>query len=102
MQIEEYYEHCASIRQTAEAFGISPQKCRRMLISAGVYTTPLASKIAELYEQGVAAEQIAKILGMRAKTVLAYTPYTKGVYNDDNPSKNALAIRRHREKHEKD
>ena len=95
-EIEKYYKSCGSIRQTAYAYKISCQKCRKILISAGAYTTPLASKINALHEQGMTVEQIAQKLNMRVKTVLTYMPYIKCVYNVDNPSKNAVAIRRHR------
>lgn len=95
-QLVNYYRLCASIRQTADYFKISPQKCRRLLIAAGEYSTPLSAKISSLYEQGLPIEKIADQLNMRRETVQAYIPYSKGSYHADTPTKNALAIRRHR------
>lgn len=89
-----YYRSCGSIRQTASHFEISPQKCRRLLISSGDWQSPAASRILDLWDQGLSAADIASLLGMRLKTVQAYIPYTKGAYLSDSPTRNALAIRR--------
>lgn len=96
--IAKYYRHCLSIRQTAAYFGIIPQKCRRLLISTGDFSSDLSGRISELLERGLDAAQIAEHLGMRLKTVQGYIPYTKGIYHAENPTPNALAIRRCRAK----
>jgi len=54
----------------------------------------------ELHNGGISATDIAKILKITEKAVIAHLPYTKGRYNGDNPTKNADKIRKWRRKKE--
>ena len=85
------YNAEGSIKKVAALFRISEQKVRKVLIDAGAYES-------DMYEQGYSVENIAEKLRVSKSTVSAYLPYTKGVYLDENPSSNALKIRKCRAK----
>ena len=97
-QIIASYKQGHSIRQIAIDAELSYQKCRKILISAGVYSSPTADRIRDLAAAGLTKEQIAERLKVQPKTVECYLSYTKGIYNSETPSANALRIRRHRDK----
>lgn len=92
------HEQGVSIKEIARRLSISEQKTRRILITAGTYTTPTIRRIAEETAAGKTIDEIAAGLGVTAKAVIANMPYSKGSYNMEYPSKNALAIRRCRGK----
>lgn len=95
-KIVEVYNRTGSIRETAASCGVSPQKARRILQEAGEYTSPTAEKVGELHEAGRSVAEIAEELNIGEKAVQSYLPYSKGAYMTDAPTKNALAIRKHR------
>jgi transposase len=88
-----FYRECESIKECARKFHCSEKKARRLLITAGEYNTPLSNQINDLYSQGLSCMEISEKLGMRAKTVQDYLPYTKGQYLAENPTENAIRIR---------
>ena len=89
-QVVNYYNMCQSIAETGRYFDISDQKVRRMLIGTGAYTTPLSKKILKMYNGGMSPEEIGVQLNLSRSTVFANLPYTKGQYNADCPTKNAI------------
>lgn len=93
-QVVDYYNICQSIAETARNFGISDQKAKRILIGAGVYTTPLSKKVLKLHNKGVNPEEIGERLKLSRSAVFANLPYSKGQYNADIPSENAIRIRK--------
>lgn len=97
-EIIETYNKTDSLKETAALCGVNWQKVRKILITAGKYENDESRTIAELYKSGLAVDEIASRLGLTAKAVNSYLPYTKGQYNSDSPSENAIAIRRYREK----
>lgn len=88
------YNAEGSIKKVAALFRVSEQKVRKVLIDAGAYER----QVNDLYEQGYSVENIAEKLRVSKSTVSAYLPYTKGVYLGENPSSNALKIRKCRAK----
>ena len=82
----------------ATEFGITSLKARKLLITAGVYSTALSRKIAELAAAGYKIEQIMKITGLSRASVHSYLPYTKIPYNLAELSVNAERIRFYRER----
>lgn len=82
----------------ATLFRVSEQKVRKVLIDAGAYESDMSIQVNDLYEQGYSVENIAEKLRVSKSTVSAYLPYTKGVYLGENPSSNALKIRKCRAK----
>jgi len=93
-----YYKRVGSMKRTGEEFGISESKCKKILIDAGAYTSPRYLQISELIDKGLSKEQICEALRITEHTYNNYVPYSKGVYLSDAPTKNAIRIRRFREK----
>ena len=85
----------------AAEFGITALKARKLLITAGVYSTALSRQVAELCAGGVEISQIMKITGLSRASVHSYLPYTKIPYKLKELSSNAERIRLHRERKKK-
>lgn len=92
------YNAEGSIKKVAALFCVSEQKVRKVLIDAGAYESDMSIQVNDLYEQGYSVENIAEKLRVSKSTVSAYLLYTKGVYLSENPSSNALKIRKCRAK----
>lgn len=99
--VEESYKATESLTAAAKAGGVSRQKARKLLITAGLYTTPDIDRCIKLWEQGKTIPEIATELEVRENTVSSMLPYSKGEYNLTDPGRNAAAIRRHRERRER-
>lgn len=95
------YNATGSIKETAKIYEISEQKVRKILITKGVYSTPLSDKINKLRDQGLTPTEISKKLNISRAAVNSYMPYSKGQYKSDSPSENALRIRKSRDKRDK-
>ena len=85
----------------AAEFGITALKARKLLITAGVYSTALSRQVMELYDGGVEISRIMKITGLSRASVHSYLPYTKIPYKLDELSANAERIRLYRERKQK-
>ena len=94
------YNTEGSIKKVAALFRISEQKVRKVLIDADEYESDMSVQVKDLYEKGFRVEDIAEKLRVSKSTVSAYLPYTKGLYLGENPSSNALKIRKCRVKNE--
>lgn len=92
------YEELGSIRAVAAKNKISECKVKKMLISNGAYKTNLSERVLNLYNQGKTIQEIAAALKITENAVNMYLPYSKGEYNSEHPSKNALKIRKTRNK----
>ena len=89
------------LNAVADEFGITSLKARKLLITAGVYSTSLSRQIAELAAGGYKIEQIMKITGLSRASVHSYLPYMKIPYNLAELSVNAERIRLYRERKRK-
>lgn len=89
------------LNTVAAEFGITALKVRKLLITAGVYSTALSRQVAELHDGGVEISQIMKITGLSRASVHSYLPYSKIPYNLDELSANAERIRLYRERKKK-
>lgn len=74
-------EAAPSIRDIAKVLNITPITVRKMLITAGYYSTKPSRKVQKLYEQGCTIQEITEQTGLKRASVHAYLPYTKGNYN---------------------
>ena len=81
------------LNAVAAEFGITSLKARKLLITAGVYSTALYRRIAGLAAAGYKIEQIMKETGLGRASVHSYLPYTKIPYNLAKLSANAERIR---------
>lgn len=86
-------EQGLSVAGIARRLKISEQKTRKILITAGAWSSPLSQKIAKMREDGKSIDEIAEFLGMTRNAVLSYTPYDRGMQGAEYPSVNALRIR---------
>ena len=86
------------LNAVAAEFGITALKARKLLITAGVYSTALSRQVAELYTDGAKVDQIMKLTGLSRASVHSYLPYTKIPYKLDELSANAERIRLYRER----
>ena len=91
-------ETVPGLNAVAAEFGITSLKTRKLLITAGVYSTVLSRQIAELYSDGAKIEQMMKIAELSRASVHSYLPYTKIPYNLAELSVNAERIRLYRER----
>lgn len=74
-------EDAPSIRDVANAMNTTSLRVRKMLITAGVYSTKLSRKVQSLYEEGYSIQQIMDETGLKKSSVHGYLPYIKGNYN---------------------
>ena len=89
------------LNAVAAEFGITALKTRKLLITAGVYSTALSRRVAELYTRGARIDQIMKTTGLSRASVHSYLPYTKIPYKMAELSANAERIRLYRERKQK-
>ena len=89
------------LNAVAAEFGITSLKTRKLLITAGVYSTSLSRQIAELAAGGYKIEQMMEITELSRASVHSYLPYTKIPYNLAELSVNADRIRLYRERKQK-
>lgn len=87
----------ASINSICKALGTSAQKINKTLISVGLLDTDEA----RLFRTGLTVDEIASRLGVSTRHVEGHIPYSKGTYMRENPTANALRIRKSREKGKK-
>lgn len=67
------------LNAVAAEFGITSLKTRKLLITAGVYSTSLSRQIAELAAGGYKIEQMMEITELSRASVHSYLPYTVSV-----------------------
>ena len=88
--------HGLSIRQIAEELDMTILKVRKILISAGVFSSEICDRIIELKKEGKEIPEIQKITGLSRASVHSYLPYVKIAYNareislNDENFKNAV------------
>ena len=78
-----------SIREVAQAMNTTILTARKILITAGYYSTELSRKLQTLHEQGCDVQQIMDQTGLKRASVHAYLPYMKGKYNLTDATLNA-------------
>lgn len=101
LEIEEMvkrYKQGTAINLISDTANTSVGKVIKILVTEGVYSSETYDTIKELRMDGIPESEIAKICGLGKSAMDMYTPYTKGVYSSDNPTDNALRIRKSREK----
>ncbi|MCD8231197.1 MAG: hypothetical protein LUD14_05145 [Clostridiales bacterium] len=85
-----------SIRRTGEELDITLLKARKLLITAGAYSSEISDEVNALYQSGKTIPEIQEIMGLSRASVHSYLPYKKGIYNVKELSLNAERIRRYR------
>ncbi len=90
--VSEVYKETGQLKLTAEEFSMSPLKIRKLLITAGVYSSDLSDEICKLYQEGKKIREIEEITGLKKSSINGYLPYTKVVYKPQELSMNAKRI----------
>lgn len=96
----EAYEEADSLRNLASELDISLLKLRKLLITAGIFTSDICTEVNELHELGMKIAEIMEITGLSRASVHSYLPYRKGIYNATELSVNAERCRVYRNRQE--
>ena len=75
-----------SLNEVARCMDITVLKARKLLITAGIYTTELSRSVQRLTSEGKTSEEIMGVLGLSRASVNSYLPYEKGAYCLAEPS----------------
>lgn len=96
--VRQYNNGSVSLRTLARSTGFSMTKVRKILITAGVYSTETSSAVGAAYKDGLSVEDIARSLNMSVSNVYLYLPYQTVLYNLDERSVKADRQARYRER----
>lgn len=100
-ELREVYEESDSLRMLAAEMNITLLKLRKLLITAGIFTSDICAEVNELYQAGKKIPEIMELTGLSRASVHSYLPYTKGIYNAEEISLNAERCRAYRIRQEK-
>lgn len=89
------YEEADSMRGLAEELNITLLKLRKLLITAGAFTSDICAEVNELSKLGRTVPEIMKITGLSRASIHSYLPYCKGLYNAEELSVNAERCRKY-------
>ena len=79
-------EDAPTILDVANAMNTTPLKVRKLLITAGFYSTQLSRKIQSLHADGFSLQEIMAKTALKKASVHGYLPYSKGAYLLTNPT----------------
>lgn len=97
-EIAKFYSGGMSIRNLSQDYGVSEEKIIKLLVTYGVYSSDLYDRIKDMRLSGKSNKEIMDIVGLSEKSFNRYIPYSKGIYGLENPSDNAIRIRKSRNK----
>ena len=83
---EKRSDDAPSLSEVARQLGTTTIRARKMLITAGYYTTKASRRIQELHDSGANMQEIIAATGMKEASIYCYLPYSKGVYNLADPT----------------
>lgn len=98
--VKEAYENADSLRGLAMELNMTLLKLRKLLITAGVFTSDICMEVNRLFEEGKQIPEIMKITGLSRASVHSYLPYCRGIYNTKELSLDAKRCRIYRERME--
>lgn len=98
--VKDAYENADSLRSLAGELNMTLLKLRKLLITAGVFTSDICMEVNQLHEQGKTIPEIMKITGLSRASVHSYLPYVRGIYNTEELSLDAKRCRTYRERME--
>lgn len=84
------YLETESIQRTAKELHVSEVKVRRVLITEKIWSSRTSLAVQHYHEQGMTAARIASVLNTTEKAVQQYLPYTRGIYNKEQRSADAV------------
>lgn len=80
-ELQDAYDQTGILKTLAVELNMTPLKLRKLLITAGAFTSDICREVNELHEIGKKKPEIMEITGLSRASVHSYLPYTKGVYN---------------------
>ena len=86
------------IIETAAEFHVTPMKMRKLLITAGVYSTDTSRIVGALQAEGKRVSEIQAITGLIKSSINGYLPYSKVIYNHDEKSVGADRVGSYRKR----
>ena len=66
-----------SLAEIGTELDMNPLKIRKLLITAGVYESPIAENVVRLHNEGLTVEQLMEQLNLSRASVQSHLPYTK-------------------------
>lgn len=99
--VKDAYENADSLRSLASELNMTLLKLRKLLITAGIFTSDICMEVNQLHEQGKTIPEIMKITGLSRASVHSYLPYVRGIYNTEELSLDAKRCRMYRERMER-
>lgn len=100
LDLQEAYEQSDSMRALAAEMGMTLLKLRKLLITAGAFSSDTSMEVNRLHEQGSSIAEIMDITGLSRASVHSYLPYVKGLYNASTLSLDADRCRIYRKRRE--
>lgn len=85
-----------SLRSVAEELGTTVIRTRKLLITAGYFTSPTATTVKRLKGEGKTIEEIGTTLRLKPAAVYGYLPYENLAYNLPETTSNADRHKRYR------
>ncbi len=85
-----------SLRSVAEQLGTTVIRTRKLLITAGYFTSPTATTVQKLKSEGKTIEEIGATLRLKPAAVYGYLPYENLAYNLPETTSNADRHKRYR------
>ncbi len=79
-------EDAATLASVAESMETTVLRARKLLITAGMYSTALSRKVQELDREGMTTTQIMEATRLSKASVHSYLPYKKGAYYLPEPT----------------
>lgn len=92
------YQSEYPIKRISKQLSISEAKAMKILVTLGCTPSDTAKTVKEMLDEKKTKEEIATALNISIKSLSKYIPYEKGIYNLNFPSKNAMQIRKSRNK----
>ena len=92
------YKNGLTIKDIERSGACSFSKARKILIHAGLYQSKRSLEINQYINDGLSLKEIADKLNITLQTINSHLKYNKGIYLDENPTKNAISIRKYRSK----
>lgn len=78
-----------SLRSVAEALGTTILRTRKLLITAGYFSTETARTVQEMTDKGYTIEEIIDETGLKRASINSYLPYKNLAFNLDQTTVNA-------------
>ena len=78
-----------SLRDVAAEHKITILKARKILITAGMFSTEISRNVQQLAGEGKSIPEIVEVTGLSRASVHSYLPYNKLIYNMDETSVDA-------------